>query len=105
MNDMDDREQLINQVIKTFNFERVHITMKALDWQWLTTEGNGHAVPSIAKLKATAKILLREAINHKVVCSGGFVARYHPAVDDEPEMFSLKFVVAGMDSLGDQVID
>lgn len=101
MNDMDDRESQIKHLIEVFNFERVHITMKALDWQWSTTEGNGHTVPSIANLKAMAKILLREAINHKVTSSGGFIAKYYPAVDDEPEMFSLKFVVASADSLED----
>lgn len=98
---MDDREAQINDLIEDFNFERVHIAMTALDWQWQQTAGNGHAVPSISKLKGMAKHLLRESISHKVVGSGGLLARYHPKVDDEPEYFSLQFVVAQADSLLD----
>ena len=98
---MDDRELQINDLISDFDFQRVHIAMTALDWQWKTTEGDGHAVPSIAKLKSMARHLLREAIKNKVVGSGGFVARYHPKVDDAPEYFSLQFMLTESDSLMD----
>ena len=98
---MDDRELQINDLINDFDFQRVHIAMTALDWQWQTTEGDGHAVPSIAKLKSMARHLLREAIKNKVVGSGGFVARYHPKVDDAPEYFSLQFMLTESDSLMD----
>jgi hypothetical protein len=97
----DDREKLIDEVINTFDFQRVHIAMTALDWQWQTTEGDGHAVPSIVRLKAMARILLREAINHKVVGSGGFEARYYPKVDAENEYFQLRFTLAESDSCYD----
>jgi len=97
----DDREKLIDNVIETFNFERVHIAMTALDWQWQTTEGNGHAIPSIIRLKAMARHLLREAINNKVVGSGGFEARYYPKVDDEDEYFQLRFTLAESNSCYD----
>jgi hypothetical protein len=97
----DDRESMIDEVIDKFKFERVLIAMTALDWQWQTTEGNGHAVPTLVKLKAMARHLLRESINNKVVGSGGFEARYHPKVDDEPEYFVLKFILDHADSYDD----
>lgn len=98
MNNFDDRNVLIEDVIDAFNFETVHVAMTALDWQWQTTAGNGHEVPSITRLKAMARHLLRESINNKVVASGGFEARYFPKVDDEPEQFTLQFILASADS-------
>lgn len=96
---MDDRESQINYLIDNFDFERVHTAMKAVDWQWMTTEGNGLATPSIDRIRAMARHLLRESIKNKVVCSGGLEARYHPAVDDEPEMFALRFILCSADSI------
>lgn len=98
---MDDRLLLIDEVINKFNFERVHIAMTALDWQWCTTEGNGHAVPSLPKIKAMARHLLMESMKSKVVGSGGFEARYHPKVDSDPEFFELKFILSHSDSYDD----
>jgi hypothetical protein len=97
----DDRESLINIVITRFNFEKVYVAMSALDWQWQTTKGNGHAVPTIPELKAMARILLLESINSKVCSSGGLEARYHPQVDDEVEFFELKFILEQKDSYYD----
>ena len=98
---MDDRLIMIDEVIDSFNFERVHIAMKALDWQWQTTEGNGLAVPSIPRLKAMARHLLMNAIKHKSTGSGGLEARYYPKVDDEPEYFRLAFVLCSTSSYDD----
>ena len=95
---MDSKKSLIDDVIDTFDFQRVYIAMTAVDWQWQTTEGNGHAVPSIARLKAMARHLLREAIKNKVVGSGGLEARYLPKVDDEDECFQLRFILSESDS-------
>jgi len=97
----DDRETMIDEIIERFNFERVHIAMNALDWQWCTTKGNGHAVPTLVELKAMARHLLRESINSKVCASGGFEARYHPKVDRDSEYFELKFILHHADSYDD----
>jgi hypothetical protein len=94
-------ELMIDEIIDKFNFERVHFVMTALDWQWLTTEGNGHAVPTLAKLKAMARHLLRESVADKQVGSGGFVATYHPKSKDTSEYFDLKFVLHHADSYDD----
>jgi hypothetical protein len=98
---MDDREAMIDEVIDKFNFERVHITMTALDWKWRPTVNGPQAVPSISKLKERARYLLRESINHKVIGSGGFEATYTPKVDNDPEYFYLKFILCEADSYDD----
>ena len=98
---MDDRQAMIDELIECFNFERVHIAMKALDWQWCTTKGNGHAVPDIADIKAMARHLLRESIKSGVCASGGLEAKYHPKVDQDPECFELKFILHHADSYDD----
>jgi hypothetical protein len=94
-------ESMIDEIIGKFNFERVHIAMSALDWQWATTEGNGYAVPTLPRLKAMARVLLRECIDEKQVGSGGFVATYHPKDEDTAEYLDLKFVLHHADSYDD----
>lgn len=95
MKPLSNRHQsMISDVINSFNFQAVHIAMKALDWQWQTTDGDGHAVPSIKKLKGMARHLLTEAINYHSVGSGGLSAVYSPPKEDETEYFELKFVLA-----------
>ena len=98
---MDDREAMIDEIIDKFNFEKVHIAMTALDWKWKPTVSNTLAVPSISRLKEMARHLLREAINHKVVGSGGFEAKYVPKVDNDPEYLHLKFILCEADSYDD----
>ncbi len=48
---------MINEVLAHFDFERVHETMKALDWTWYN-EG----VPSIKELKESAEERMYSAI-------------------------------------------
>jgi hypothetical protein len=90
----NQQSTLIDQIIDEFNFERVLIAMTALDWHWQTTEGNGMAIPNIAKLKATARYLLTNAIKSDCTGTGGFEARYFKAEGNSPEYFTLKFVVS-----------
>jgi hypothetical protein len=94
-------ESMINEVIDKFNFEKVHIAMSALDWQWATTDSIGRSVPTLPRLKAMARNLLRDCIAEKEVSSGGFVATYHPKDKDDPEYFDLKFVLHHADSYDD----
>ncbi len=90
---MDNLEAQIDDIIEEFDFTRVHVAMTALDWQWQTTTGNGYEVPSIAKLKSMARVLLRESVKEVSVGSGGFHARYYPPIDSDPPYFSLSFVL------------
>jgi hypothetical protein len=98
---MDKHKAMIDEIIDKFNFERVHIAMTALDWQWATTAGNGYAIPTLTKLKAMARTLLRESFNETQVSSGGFVATYHPKDELTSEYFDLKFVLHHADSYDD----
>lgn len=98
---MDERELLIDDIINRFNFEKVYVAMTALDWQWITTTGEGHAIPSITRLKGMARHLLREAIKCHVAGSGGFVAKYQPKVDHESESFTLEFILCSCESYDD----
>lgn len=94
-------ESMIDEIIGKFNFERVHIAMSALDWQWATTEGDGYAIPTLPRLKAMARHLLRECICEEQVSCGGFVATYHPKDKDTSEYLDLKFVLHHADSYDD----
>jgi hypothetical protein len=91
-------ESMIDQVIDKFNFEKVYVAMTALDWKWSTTAGNGYEIPTLARLKAMARVLLRESVADKQVVSGGLVATYHPKDKEDPEYFDLKFVLHQADS-------
>lgn len=91
-------EEMIDEVLDDFNFERVHCAMTAIDWKWQTTGGNGLAVPTIARLKARARILLHAAIKDKYIATGGLHAQYHPADGTEREWFQLQFVLCEADN-------
>ena len=95
------QEVMIQEVIDDFNFERVHCAMTAVDWHWQTTEGNGLAVPTVARLKARARILLRDAIKSKYLATGGLHAQYHPANGTERESFQLQFILCEADNCPD----
>jgi hypothetical protein len=93
-------EEQIDYIIDNFNFERVRCAMVALDWQWVCTEGNGMSIPSIQRLKAMARHLLRESIKNKEeVGSGGFHAKYHAPVYGDDDYFVLEFVIASRNSI------
>lgn len=69
----------IKDIIKKFDFEKVYIAMKALDWQWNWLQDNKYvsAIPSISYLKDHAEELLRKTLNEKSThYSGGFKASY-----------------------------
>lgn len=90
---MTTQHKLIEQVIDAFNFEKVLITMHALDWKWKDSQTKEMRVPNIARMKTMATNLLFSAIEDTCCGSGGFEARYTPATEHEPETFELKFIV------------
>lgn len=94
------QSNLIDDLIDKFKFEKVHIAMTALDWKW----GGGTSekvVPTIAALKKSARRLLIDSVTSKVISSGGFTAKYHPAFDGEDEYFELLFILEEADSCFD----
>lgn len=50
----------IKDIIDNFNFKRVQMVMEALDWHYFDDNDN---IPSLNRLKETAKYTLNEAIN------------------------------------------
>ena len=91
----------IDYIIETFNFDRVHVAMLALDWKWR----DPLAVPTIARLKKRAKMLLETAYKEKAtICTGGLQAMYYPPIKDSSllidsgPILSLSFVLTETNS-------
>ena len=96
----------IDYILDTFNFDRVHVAMTALDWQWSTAALTAE-VPSIARLKQTAKYLLSLAYKEETsIATGGFLAKYHPPIKDsdllldQKPSLSLSFIIVSANSEG-----
>jgi hypothetical protein len=89
----------IDYIIDTFNFERVHIAMTAVDWKWAKRNLVPTEVPSVARLKQTARQMLEIAFNEKTTAvTGGLHAVYHPAIENLDPILSLSFVLAETNS-------
>ena len=91
----------IDYILDTFNFDRVHVAMLALDWKWR----DPLAVPTIARLKQCAKHLLDTAYKEQItICTGGLQAKYHPPIKnsdlliDSGPILSLSFVLTETNS-------
>ena len=100
----DHQSELIEDLLERFNFEKVQITMTALDWKWANVmEDDSLTVPTIERMKRSCRNILYRSINDKSVGTGGFEARYYPAGEDEieEETFALKFVVTQTYTCGD----
>ena len=86
----------INAVMDRFDFKRVHVAMKALDWKWHETEAGPDRVPEKVDLRRAARDFLEYAAGdggkgERYISSGGFVARR-----DRDGDLSLEFVVEGV---------
>ena len=100
----EHQSELIEDLLERFNFEKVLITMHALDWKWVNTAGEpGHSVPNINRMKHSCRNLLYRAIENNTTGSGGFEARYYAPDGNEieEETFSLSFVVTQSFTNGD----
>ena len=87
-----EREK-IKDILKNFDFERVHSIMNALDWKWAMVK-HDNGIPSVDELKAEAKRLLLAAATEKTqVATGGFRAVYEAdgTCDDDPYI-GLEFI-------------
>lgn len=69
-------EDLIDEIIEDFDFEKVHSAMAFLSWWWFDGAGPGR-IPTIKQLQEKARSLLVQVIKEKEfdqVEGGGFVA-------------------------------
>lgn len=95
---MDD---LVEEIMDNFEFEKVHEVMDALKWEWV--DGNGHfRVPSEKELRRRASEMLYQTINSYLtgimggedindparISSGGFECTF------DGESLNLNFVLA-----------
>jgi hypothetical protein len=94
------REQLIDEIVENFNWDKVYKTMDALGWTWVHSEGE---TPSTGRLITTATRLLRDAYDGAekeqytyLVGTGGFEAVCYVDKDDMYRL-ELRFVVTSWD--------
>ncbi len=83
---------LIAAILDDFDFERVRAAMTAVNWNWFDSENP----PSIKRMTATAKSLLRDVMTHDDVTAsetGGFRASQYRD-EDGARRYSLEFVLA-----------
>ena len=94
-------ESILDGIMDSFDFERVHKCMELLDWKWCVqiNENGGFNmfksnVPSVYELKQTAANLLWYTVNCKedLVATGGFQVEKDFSDPDKP-WISLKFIV------------
>lgn len=86
-------QEIIDEIIDKFDFNRVHDVMKYMNWEW-----HGEGVPSIEKLKNKALYLLQEVYitEQYSIQTGGLEACY-TNIDGE-DCFELKFVLTSVNN-------
>lgn len=84
---IDKYQKAIDQVIDTFDFEKVHIYMALTGW---TYHDSGKTTPTIEDLKKLARRLLAEVAGSQTqwASTGGFRADFFR----DPEELTLSFV-------------
>jgi len=94
------REQLIDEIVENFNWDKVYRTMEALSWTWVDSGGE---TPSTGKLITIATRLLRDAYDGaeeeqytNLIGTGGFEAVCH-VDEDGIYRLELRFVVTSWD--------
>ena len=105
------KEELINEVLDNFDFEKVHKVMTFLDWKWYNYSENTREVPSIARMIRTVQQYLSQAYdglaknewneNQYMIGSGGFEvwAKRWPAGLDRPDvLLTLTFNLASFEA-------
>jgi hypothetical protein len=105
---VDPVDEMIDDIMESFDFNKVRKVMWHLDWRWASSE-NG--TPSIEQIKATAEYLLRGAAEYRlgnyfdshwelgvINGTGGFQATaYCDRMKTRITGLDLKFVVAEWD--------
>ena len=81
----------VKNIMKNFNFEKVHNLMKILGWKWVFAKDG---IPSVEELKDEAyRILITACEEETHISTGGFKAVYETDnIEDEPYI-GLEFIV------------
>jgi len=71
-------EKKAEQIMNSFDFEKVHAHMVAADWKWSNRDDSASEVPTVDRVKTIARYLLTNVIwdtRPVINCStGGFAA-------------------------------
>ena len=88
-------EQIIEDILDEFDFEKVRQTMEALQWVWHDAE---HGVPTIGQMRKRARFLMKECMNvpEFYTATGGFHV-FKRTFDGLP-FYRLMFVVSEWDN-------
>lgn len=70
---MKTEQDMIDEVMDNFDFEKVQKMMFAVGWQWGNSEG-GYSVPHVAELRQEARRMIKNTFKEEVFAlgSGGF---------------------------------
>jgi hypothetical protein len=87
---MTEKEQeLIDEIMDYFDFDKVAKVMTFLEWKWVSAEDG---IPSVGEIRQSARRLLKDAIKNKTTFgTGGLRATY----DDG--YLQLEFILEEMD--------
>lgn len=83
--------EMLEECLDYFDFERVHECMVALNWQW-----HDQGVPSVGDIRKRSRQLLKACIDTKICANatGGLKA----SIDREDGVLSLEFIVSDWDA-------
>lgn len=98
-------QQQIDDIMDTFEFEKIHEWMTATDWKWAIGGNDGtlrSEVPSIYEIRRAARERLKEAASRKngFSCTGGFTARRIDGEDNDGPWITMHLAF-GYQSLND----
>jgi len=70
-------EQLFLEIENRFDWGKIYLVMKTLDWEWWFVDEK-YGIPSIGTIKQSAKKLLYDAYQSEssMTASGGFLCGY-----------------------------
>jgi hypothetical protein len=90
-----DENDLIEEFLDEFDFDKVQKTMETLEWTWHSTYPE---TPSISQLRKFARYLMKSCVGHEeyTTASGGFFVSKH-TFEGKP-YYRLMFVVEEWDN-------
>lgn len=94
-----EKDNLINEVIKEFDFERVDRVMRMLNWEWAAW-GDKKFIPGIYGLISEAVRLMKEVLenddgNFRSISCGGFRSTF------DGEYLTLEFIVEDYEAIAE----
>ena len=87
------QQQLIDEILDQFDFQKVKKVMDAVDWKWAI--GKESHVPDIPELRKKARELLWDLVRSKsrMIKAGGLVVE-----KDDDDILELRFEVTSWDT-------